>query len=326
MVAAIATVLIAWAAQQGCRRAGAITSTHSGLSADEDDISWGPSTNDVRVGLSIDKTSYLPGETIVCRVYLRNTSGTPVHLQEMGTSTVLALITMNRSVLRATKVKRRNSWWTKGRVLLGGKETRKVMSLSILSSVTAEAAFADETDGSVLASVGPRPTLWVGMFTLRTCLTIVMAGRGRVAADSGAVMFRVGPAVEESAAEHSLVPPLADGTSMPPSAHAPSQTTFTVHGQVRLPGTYPWTNGITLLKAIATAGGYTDTKIVRVLTGTVDLVKPANKEDRTLFRFRSGDNFVWVDVRRLETKPELHPTIRPGCVIVVGAPSHDRTQ
>jgi polysaccharide export outer membrane protein len=38
------------------------------------------------------------------------------------------------------------------------------------------------------------------------------------------------------------------------STNAPS---FTVQGKVSKPGTYAWTNGMTLTKAVATAGGLT---------------------------------------------------------------------
>lgn len=105
-----------------------------------------------------------------------------------------------------------------------------------------------------------------------------------------------------------------------------TQDMFTVRGEVKQPGAYPWTNGVTLLQAIATSGGYSATapQYVRVLAGTIDIPHPTNADNRTTFRFRSSDPFVWVKMEDVCKDTALDPAIRPGCVISVNEPIEKR--
>ena len=50
---------------------------------------------------------------------------------------------------------------------------------------------------------------------------------------------------------------------------------FYILGEVKNPGTYPYTNGLTVVKAVATAGGYTD----RANTKKVFIKKPDTGEE-----------------------------------------------
>ena len=99
---------------------------------------------------------------------------------------------------------------------------------------------------------------------------------------------------------------------------AANELVYTIQGAIRLPGPYKWTNGVTLLQAIYTAGGITrpETRYVRVRTGKIAVHRPKDKSQRTIYRFRSGDDHVWVDVTRIG-KDVPDPRIKPGCTIHV---------
>ncbi|MBN1269145.1 MAG: polysaccharide export protein [Kiritimatiellae bacterium] len=78
----------------------------------------------------------------------------------------------------------------------------------------------------------------------------------------------------------------------------PSQSYY-VRGEVRVPGRFPLMSGVTVVQAIATAGGYTEF---------------ANPRKVNILR---GGKVKYVDVRALERHPEKDIPIEAGDVIVV---------
>lgn len=79
----------------------------------------------------------------------------------------------------------------------------------------------------------------------------------------------------------------------------PPHTAFFVRGEVRQPGRYPLTRDVTLLQAIALAGGYTEYAQPR----RIDI-----QRGTTSFR---------INAQRIERGEELSPPIQPGDIIVV---------
>ena len=78
----------------------------------------------------------------------------------------------------------------------------------------------------------------------------------------------------------------------------PSQSYF-VQGEVKSPGRFPMVTGVTLLQAIATAGGYTDFA------------------DRTDVRITRGSTTTRYNSKEIERHPERDLRIEPGDVIIV---------
>lgn len=78
----------------------------------------------------------------------------------------------------------------------------------------------------------------------------------------------------------------------------PSRTYF-IRGEVKSPGRYPVVSGITIMQAIAAAGGYTEF---------------ANQRNVRLSR---GDSTTKVSMRKIENNPELDIRLESGDVIVV---------
>ncbi len=74
---------------------------------------------------------------------------------------------------------------------------------------------------------------------------------------------------------------------------------FFVRGEVRQPGRYPLTSGMTVLKAIASAGGYTEFANPR----RVEII-------------RAGETLA-ANARQLEQDPEQDFNVKPGDVIIV---------
>lgn len=74
---------------------------------------------------------------------------------------------------------------------------------------------------------------------------------------------------------------------------------YYIRGEVTRPGKYPLSTGVTLLRAVSAAGGYTDF---------------ANPRKITIMR---GDRVTVFDGPKLEASPEVDPQIHPDDVIVV---------
>jgi polysaccharide biosynthesis/export protein VpsN len=74
---------------------------------------------------------------------------------------------------------------------------------------------------------------------------------------------------------------------------------YYIRGEVTRPGKYPMSVGLTLLRAVVAAGGYTDF---------------ANPRKITLMR---GQKVTVYDARKIEENPESDPAISPEDVIVV---------
>lgn len=79
----------------------------------------------------------------------------------------------------------------------------------------------------------------------------------------------------------------------------PPHTAFFVRGEVRQPGRYPLTRDVTLLQAIALAGGYTEYAQPR----RIDIQRGS-----TSFR---------INAQRIERGEEVSPPIEPGDIIVI---------
>ena len=75
----------------------------------------------------------------------------------------------------------------------------------------------------------------------------------------------------------------------------PFEQFFYVQGQVRQPGRYPYSGEITAMKAITTAGGFTDF---------------ANKKKVRLTR--EGDAILQLNCEKLEKDPSQDPKVLPG--------------
>jgi polysaccharide export outer membrane protein len=80
----------------------------------------------------------------------------------------------------------------------------------------------------------------------------------------------------------------------------PFEQFFYVQGQVRQPGRYPYSGEITAMKAITTAGGFTDF---------------ANKKKVRLVR--EGDAILFINCEKLEKDPSQDPKVLPGDQIYV---------
>jgi polysaccharide export outer membrane protein len=78
----------------------------------------------------------------------------------------------------------------------------------------------------------------------------------------------------------------------------PSQSYY-VRGEVKAPGRFPLVTGVTMMQAIATAGGYTDWA------------------DPKKVKVMRGDKVMEYNARDLEKLPEKDPDVEPGDVIVV---------
>jgi len=74
---------------------------------------------------------------------------------------------------------------------------------------------------------------------------------------------------------------------------------FYVRGEVRLPGKYPLTPGMTLLRAVVAAGGYTEFANPRKIT------------------VKRGDKVDTYDTKRIESLQDQDPVIDPDDIIVV---------
>ncbi len=79
----------------------------------------------------------------------------------------------------------------------------------------------------------------------------------------------------------------------------PPPIEFFMRGEVRQPGRFPLHRDVTLLQAIALAGGYTE------------FAQPR------LVKIQRGTNSFTVDARRIERGEETPPPIEPGDIIVV---------
>lgn len=79
------------------------------------------------------------------------------------------------------------------------------------------------------------------------------------------------------------------------------QRTYFIRGEVRQPGRYPIVGGLTLMQAIATAGGYTEFASPR----SIQLIRGSGKP-------------MEINMRRIERSPENDIRLESGDVIVVG--------
>jgi protein involved in polysaccharide export with SLBB domain len=79
------------------------------------------------------------------------------------------------------------------------------------------------------------------------------------------------------------------------------QRTYFIRGEVRQPGRYPIVGGLTLMQAIATAGGYTEFA-----------------SQRNIQLIRGSGRPIDVNMRRIERNPENDIRLESGDVIVVG--------
>lgn len=74
---------------------------------------------------------------------------------------------------------------------------------------------------------------------------------------------------------------------------------YYIRGEVRQPGRYPQVGGVTLLQAVATAGGYTEF---------------ANRRKMEVLR---GEKKIPIDMQAIEKSPEMDRAVEPGDVIIV---------